>query len=816
MLFWRKIMTDSISLYTGHNLTVGSYQDPLLDKLVIAINHASIIEISVSFIMKSGLDLLFNALLDALNRGAELRLLTSDYLSVTQPVALRELMLLVDKGANVRVFQCEGNISFHLKSYILIKSHHNQIVQGCAWIGSNNMSKMALTQGHEWALRFDYEKPDNSKAALEFHHIRQQFEHIFTNPLTHSLSHKWIDTYNTRYKKQNPHFIRLITTETEPELDSFVPNNIQTEALLALEQTRLNGYQRGLVVLATGIGKTWLSAFDAKQMNAKRVLFVAHREEILLQAERTFIQLNENIRTGRYNGTSKDTEADYLFASIQTIGRREHLALFDKKHFDYVIVDEFHHASSSTYQALLAYFDPSFLLGLTATPERSDQADILSLCNNNLVFERNLVHGINNKILVPFDYYGIYDQFVNYQEIPWRNGKFDPAALDTAFATQQRAQHILKHWEAKKLTRTLAFCISKKHADYMAKFFCNKGYNAAAVYSNSAMPRNEALTALQNGIIDIIFSVDLFNEGTDIPSIDTILMIRPTESKILFLQQLGRGLRQSKDTQKDKLLVLDFIGNHQSFLTKPSTLLDISSTREIAQRSAKQITLTDGCFINFDPELTQFWQELASRYKATSIDEYRELKNILDHRPTATEFILANYQLDKVKQQHGSWFSLVAAEEQTPELTHLVNNYGKFLHNGIAQTAMTKCFKAILLEAFLHLDGFTAPPTTEILAEQSLLVLNRYPELKAKDVAKAEQQCKPTDSRWHQYWLKNPIKAYTTANKNGEQWFSIINDRFIANFIVDQDDKPQLHNAVKELVDLRLAQYVQRASKNSI
>ncbi|WP_256384631.1 DEAD/DEAH box helicase family protein [Photobacterium toruni] len=809
-------MTDSISLYSGHNLTVGSHHDPLLDKLVTAINHASTIEISVSFIMKSGLDLLFDALLDALNRGAELRLLTSDYLSVTQPVALRELMLLVDKGANIRVFQCEGNISFHLKSYIFIKSHHDKIEQGCAWVGSNNMSKMALTQGHEWALRLDYEQPEHSKAALEFHHIRQQFDHLFANSLTHSLSHEWIDAYNTRYKKQNPHFIRLITTETESEVDSFVPNTIQTEALLALEQTRLNGYQRGLVVLATGMGKTWLSAFDAKQMNAKRVLFVAHREEILLQAERTFIQLNENIRTGRYNGTSKDTEADYLFASIQTIGRQEHLALFDKKHFDYVIVDEFHHASSSTYQALLAYFEPAFLLGLTATPERSDQADILSLCDNNLVFERNLVHGIDDKILIPFDYFGIYDQFVNYQEIPWRNGKFDPSALDTAFATQQRAKHILKHWKEKKLTRTLAFCISKKHADYMANFFCNKGYKAVAVYSDSAVPRNEALTALQNGVIDIIFSVDLFNEGTDIPSIDTILMIRPTESKILFLQQLGRGLRQSKNTQKDKLLVLDFIGNHQSFLTKPSALLDISSTREIAKRSAKPITLTDGCFINFDPELTQFWQELASRYKTTSIDEYRELKNILDHRPTATEFMQANYRLDKVKQQHSSWFSLVATEEQTPALVHLVKHYGEFLHKGIAHTSMTKCFKAILLEAFLNLDGFTIPPTTEVLAEQSLLVLNRYPELKAKDVAKTEQQCMPTDLQWHQYWLKNPIKAYTTVNKNGEQWFSIANNKFAANFNVGQEDKQQLHEAVKELVDLRLAQYVQRNTKNQI
>ncbi|HIF9512859.1 DEAD/DEAH box helicase family protein [Photobacterium damselae] len=801
------------SLYYGHKLSSGSAEDPLLPKLIHAINHASIIEISVSFIMKSGIECLFNPLLDALDSGATIEILTSDYLSVTQPVALRQLMLLVERGARVRVFQCDHNVSFHLKSYICVKTKENSIEQGCAWVGSNNMSRGALCSSYEWALRYDYEHPNDSEAATEFYYIRQQFQRLFSHPATHWLTHSWIDAYIERYQQQSPEIIKLVTGSFDISDEPFHPNSIQNEALVALNKTREAGYQRGLVVLATGMGKTWLSAFDTKQLQAQRILFVAHREEILTQAERTFILLNEQASTGHYHGQNKDLDADYLFASIQTLGREEHLKRFAPDHFDYIVVDEFHHASAPTYQALLNYFTPQFLLGLTATPERSDQADILSLCDNNLVFERNLVHGIDERILVPFDYFGIYDQFVNYQEIPWRNGKFDPKALDNAFATQLRAQHILKHWQEKKQTRTLAFCISKKHADYMANFFTQAGIKAIAVYSDSEVRRNEALKQLEHGEIDIIFSVDLFNEGTDIPAIDTILMIRPTESKILFLQQLGRGLRQSPATNKQKLVVLDFIGNHQSFLIKPTALLDVSNIRDLVKKINHDTQLTEGCFINYDLQLVTFWQEMAKRYRINSEEEYQELKTVLGHRPTATEFLQKGYRLDKVRQQYGSWFALVAVQENNEQLKQLVQEFGDFLHRGIAQTAMTKCFKAILLEAFLTLDGFTTAPTTEQLASQSLLVLNRYPELKQRDVAKAEQHCQPNDEKWHKYWLKNPIRAYTTANQDGQRWFSLEDGRFKANFVVNASDREMLHQAVKELVDLRLAEYVLQVKK---
>ncbi|MBF4381868.1 DEAD/DEAH box helicase family protein, partial [Vibrio anguillarum] len=404
------------------------------------------IEISVSFVQPSGLDLLFDPILDALKSGASLKLLTSDYLAITHPVALRRLMILAERGAQCRIFTCESQHSFHMKSYIFVKTEQGIISEGCAWVGSNNISKTALLQSYEWALRHDFEQPATSPAAQEFEYIREQFSAIFSHEQSMTLSHHWIDDYLLRYKKLSMQrsLTLLDGADEAPEIPT--PNSMQVLALSALNQSREQGYVRGLVVLATGMGKTWLAAFDAQQMQAKRVLFVAHREEILTQAESTFSKLIPNAKTGLYNGAEKTEEADYLFASVATLGKKAQLARFKADDFDYIVVDEFHHASARSYRDLLAYFQPAFLLGLTATPERSDQADILSLCDNNLVFERNLVHGIDEKILVPFHYYGIYDQFVDYQEIPWRNGKFDPTALDSAFATKQRAEHIYQHW----------------------------------------------------------------------------------------------------------------------------------------------------------------------------------------------------------------------------------------------------------------------------------------------------------------------------------------------------------------------------------
>lgn len=806
---------------TTTQLTTGN-DDPLLPKLLHAINHADEIEITVSFIRKSGLAILFDALLDAVIAGAKVRILTSDYMDVTEPVALRELMTLVDRGADVRIYQSEGKQSFHMKAYIFVKLAPNtqtgNILAGCAFIGSNNISKSALTNGFEWSFRHDYHPPNNSQAALQFYEIREAFNRTFAHPNVKLLTHQWIGEYAARRKVMKMVAVDTARNHDDSDLEKPTPRDEQILALSALKTTREQGYQRGLVVLATGMGKTWLSAFDVQQLNAKTVLFVAHREEILIQAQRTYAQLLD-LTTGFYNGSNKQPNADCLFASIQTIGRSEHLSQFDKQHFDYIIVDEFHHASAPVYRQLLDYFEPKFLLGLTATPERTDQADILSLCDNNLVFERNLTQGIDLKTLVPFHYFGIWDQDVDYSAIPWRNGRFDPTELTNKFATEKRAKHALAQWQKHKQHRTLAFCISRAHADYMADYFNAAGINALSVHSQSDIRRNQALDQLAQGKIEILFSVDLFNEGTDLPSIDTILMLRPSDSKILFLQQLGRGLRTFKD--KSHLVVLDFIGNHHSFLNKPYALIGQSTPSGVVKK-IKDPSLPDGCFINYDIEITNFWQQLAKLQRTTATEDVVELQEFLGHTPTLTEFYHHFGDTKKVNLKHNGWFDLIAKSEIDPQAclnAQLLSPFYDFLNKGIQITSMTKCFKAVLLQAFVQLNGFKDAPSVNRLAQQSAKILARYPLLKQHDVPNKEQAASADSTLWLSYWLKNPIKAYTSKNKDGSQWFVLIEgtEKTIkANLDISDEQIGLLNHAVLEISDYCLAKYTKRIQQKQL
>lgn len=803
-------------------LTTGG-NDPLLPQLIHAINHATEIEIAVSFIQPLGLDLLLPSIYESIERGElhqrplKLRILTSDYLHITHPIALRSLVELQGEGVEVRIFEAQ-NRSFHLKSYIFVRSDKAQShFQGTAFVGSNNISKSALTDAHEWCLRLDYQQPEDSAQARQFQSIRNEFDKLFHHPSAALLNDDWIDAY---IKCRKPPKLSTVGDSSLVDDDEYSPNSAQVEALNALDATREQGNVRGLVVMGTGMGKTWLSAFDAKQLDAKRILFVAHREEILTQALNTFAKLWPEKSAGYYHGKSKDKSKEMLFASVQSLGKEQHLKNFTPDYFDYIVVDEFHHASAKTYLNILNYFDPKFLLGLTATPERTDQANILSLCHDNLVFERNLVHGIDSGILTSFHYYGIWDPSVNYQEIPWRNGKFNPAALDARFATTQRAKHVFKHWQENQQSRTLAFCVSKKHADFMAeqfnKTFETQGLKALSVHSDSSVRRNEALTKLDKGEVQVLFSVDLFNEGTDLPSIDTVLMLRPTESNIIFLQQLGRGLRRHDN--KSHLVVLDFIGNHRSFLNKQE-VLGISSPQSIEGQGGKDVrtpSLGEGCFVNLDPEVIDFWQQLSKQLRLSAKEEFEQLTNHLGHRPRAVEFFRAGHDFTKVNKQHGSWLELVASVEDTTQLQELVEPHSKFFLDAIQKMSMTKCFKAILLEAYIELDGFKTPPTVETLAEKSWHVLARYPRLKAADLSKTYQDLTPDSAKWIKYWRDNPINAFIGGNsKKGESWFANVDGKLTANFSVEPSLQPTFHDFTKELVDFHLAKYAERAREKS-
>lgn len=715
---------------------------------------------------------------------------------MTDPEALKILLLLKQRGADVRVFNCKGG-SFHLKAYIFANTVNGLPQSGCAFIGSSNISRQALTDGLEWNYKVVY------PGDIGFLEAHTQFEELFSSSKVVELTDVWIEEYERR--RVSPQLAIALGSQ-EQELPP-QPNSIQISALDALRASREDGYKRGLVVLATGLGKTWLSAFDSVRSGARRVLFVAHREEILAQAAKTFVRMRPNDRVGLYTDKNRNVHVDVLCASVQTLSRANHLERFAPQYFDYVVIDEFHHAAASTYRKILSHFAPSFLLGLTATPDRTDQSDILSLCDDNLVFTCNLFEGIESKYLAPFHYYGIFDDSVDYQQIPWRNGKFDLELLSNKLATLARARHALREWRAHAQKRTLAFCSSVSHAEFMAEQFNKAGVVSAAIYSGSKMGRSEALEKIDSEQLEIIFSVDLFSEGVDVPSIDTVMMLRPTESKILFLQQLGRGLRLSQG--KQHLAVLDFIGNHHSFLAKPQALFGVGATYQalaafgrIAEEGS--LSLPDGCYVNYDLQIIDFLKSLDS---SGPQKDYESLKNTLGRRPTLSEFYRSGSSVQAMRQQYGNWFNLVQLMDDLSIDEAIALADAEFLLKEIETTAMTKSYKMVLLEAWLELDGISTPPLIETLAAMSWDLLNRRKVLFA-DLPESIAIGSGTSTQWRRYWIDNPVNAWIGRNRSeaSSAFFVIKDDRFALTEPFSSD-VTLVGTLIQEIIDYRLASY---------
>ena len=579
----------------------------MLPHLLTHLDSAERADLAVSFVLASGTRLLLPHLDELLERGGRLRLLTSDYLGITDPYALMHLLDLKEqkpRDVELRIFQCQGS-HFHPKAYIF-HGPFGVLGNGIAYVGSSNLSAPALQEGIEWNYRVYAERPGPSLGQGRQDRLPDCGKGV-RRPVPSPDDNTPHPRLDRGVSKETPHSHgpdpgRSLsgTTSTTPE-----PHAVQRRALDALERTRAQGNQSGLVVLATGLGKTWLSAFDIVAVGAKRVLFVAHREEILRQARDTFRRIRPEASLGFYTGQDKAPDAEVIFASIQTLSRVNHLRRFDPLDFDYIVVDEFHHAAARSYRKLIDYFEPKFLLGLTATPERTDGGNLLTLCGENLVYRCDLVEGIRDGLLCPFHYFGVPDD-VDYSNIPWRSGRFDETALTEAVATQRRAQNALEQYHKRAGKQTLAFCCSQSHADFMADYFRQHGIRAAAVHTGErTSPRSRSLEQLRDGELEIIFAVDIFNEGVDLPNVDTILMLRPTESRILWTQQFGRGLRVAEG--KERLTVIDYIGNHRTFLLKPQTLLGLGRGTKVLAQALDQLErrtwdLPPGCEVTYELE----------------------------------------------------------------------------------------------------------------------------------------------------------------------------------------------------------------------
>ena len=511
-------------------------------QLLNSLKRADSVDIVVSFLMESGVRMLLGELDNALKRGAKIRILTGNYLGITQPSALYLIKHKLGEQVDLRFYN-EKNRSFHPKSYMFHYKDYSTI-----YIGSSNISKSALTSGIEWNYRFS-SKTDSHNYEKFYNTFLDLFEHhsiVIDDDELKRYSKNWhrpaVSKDLDRYDLQDD--------ETTNNLALFEPRGAQIEALCALENTRAEGAGRALVHAATGVGKTYLAAFDSKDY--ERVLFVAHREEILKQAAQSFKNVRNSDDYGFFDGESKCTDKSMIFASVATLGRSEYLnnKYFASDYFNYIVIDEFHHAVNDQYQRIVNYFKPQFLLGLTATPERMDGRNIYEICDYNVPYEISLKEAINKGMLVPFHYYGIFDD-TDYSKLHIVRGRYDEKELnETYIGNVHRYELIYKYYCKYGSRQALGFCCSKEHAREMAREFSSRGIPSVAVFSDASgeytEKRNVAIQKLKNGEIRAIFSVDMFNEGVDITSVDMVMFLRPTESPIVFLQQLGRGLRKCR------------------------------------------------------------------------------------------------------------------------------------------------------------------------------------------------------------------------------------------------------------------------------
>lgn len=789
----------------------GGKSEPLLPHLKLALTAAASVDIAVAFVLKSGVDLLQNAISEALSRGTRVRLLTGDYLDATDPVALLQLLDFSPGSGSIesRVYQTRikaepGGLptAFHPKAYIFRHTDGS----GTAFVGSSNMSRTALQEGVEWNYRVVASRDGDG-----YSEIQKAFDQLFRSPAAAPLTNDWIDAYKKR--RALPPVVKAdeaLATPVPEVLDVPAPHSIQREALAALQNSRSDGAEAGLVVLATGLGKTWLSAFDSRDF--KRVLFVAHREEILDQAMRTYRRIRPEDRLGQYTGEEKQPDADVLFASIQTLGKQAHLDRFPPTYFDYIVIDEFHHASAGTYRRLLQHFTPQYLLGLTATPERSDGADLLELCDGNLVFRCDLVDGVRSGLLCPFDYFGVPDE-VDYRNIPWRNRKFDENELTAAVATVSRAQNALEQLNGRGGKRTLAFCVSQRHADFMAEFLRQSGKRAVAVHSGpTSAPRTISLEQLQAGELDVVCAVDMFNEGVDLPDLDTVMMLRPTESRVLWLQQFGRGLR--KAAADKRLKVIDYIGNHRTFLLKPQTLFGLSAGDQnilnlIEQYQAGNLELPPGCSVVYDLATIDILKNLvraqASQSEAlkTYVQDFIDLHGV---RPTALEAYRDGYAPRSVRQNFGSWLGfLKTLKVLPPEQDRSLNEATTFL-TALEITPMTRSFKMVTLLAMLNADAFPGEIGIDALVSGVRSLTTRQSHV-AADFGSALA----TDRSLRSYLERNPIAAWAPGkDSQSETFFSYENGVFASVVQADPSLRVALQELTREIAEWRLAEYFDR------
>ncbi len=536
----------------------------VMSTLRAELSRCSSFDFSVAFITRSGITPLLQELRELEQRGIPGRILTTDYLAFSEPEALEKLDNL--NNIEVRMYQTintPDRIGFHTKGYLFKYSNGFQK----ALIGSSNLTGSALTLNREWNIEFT----SLSRGSL-IKEIRSEFEVLWdaAEPLSNV-----INTYRTiRSERQ-----LVIRTQKIVEYDQvrLEPNSMQLAFVHNLDKILKRGCDRALLISATGTGKTFASAFAMRHINPRRVLFLAHREQVLKQSIASYRQVLGKTKTyGLLSGNSHDTSQDYLFATMQTMSKDSCLNRFKPDAFDVIVIDEVHRAGSASYQKIIAHFSPEFYLGMTASPDRPDGFDIYGLFNNEIAYEIRLQGALENNLLCPFHYFGITDLSVDGQPI-------DDLTEFNHLVSDDRVDYVIEQAQyfghSGERVKGLVFCRTNREAHVLSDMFNMRGFSTIALSGNDSQEAREtAIARLAEDFdstsseepLDYIFTVDIFNEGVDIPEVNQVIMLRPTESPIVFVQQLGRGLRKANN--KEFVVILDFIGNYANNYMIPIAL----------------------------------------------------------------------------------------------------------------------------------------------------------------------------------------------------------------------------------------------------
>ncbi|QST00989.1 DEAD/DEAH box helicase [Pontibacillus sp. ALD_SL1] len=607
--------------------------ETVLSSILEEIEHCRSFTFSVAFITESGLATLKSQLLDLHNKGVKGKILTSTFLQFNKPKVFRELLKL--KNVEVRLTSLPG---FHSKGYIFEHENYHSLI-----VGSSNLTAHALKVNYEWNIKLT--SHDNGEI---IHHFNHQFDEVWEESTP--LNEDWINRYEVQYlanlEQQQEQIQEMPSAyEVNPvkEAIEIEPNNMQIPALQAIQKLREDGEEKGIVVSATGTGKTYLSAFDVRRYAPKKMLFIVHREQILRKAMADFRRVlgGKEEDFGILSGTSKDTSARYLFATIQTISKDGVLSQFEEDEFDYILIDEVHKAGAASYKKVMEYFKPEFLLGMTATPERTDGVNIYELFNYNLAYEIRLQEALEEDMLCPFHYFGVTD-YENHGEL------VDDTTQLANLVDQERVEHILEkvayYGHSGDKVRGLIFCSRKEEAHQLSLLMNQKGLKTVALTGDDdSSKRLQTVEDLENGVLDYILTVDIFNEGIDIPSINQVIMLRQTQSSIIFVQQLGRGLR--KHNSKEYVSVIDFIGNYKNNYLIPIALSgDKSQSKDNIRRHMKEKNFLNGVStINFEEIAKKQIFKAIDDSKLNDMrvlkDEYKHLKNKIGRVPYLLDFM---------------------------------------------------------------------------------------------------------------------------------------------------------------------------------